>query len=122
MLDYRPVLPRWIVWVTSSNHSATARFERKKYRSAPALDQSDTQSALVGNWKIHAMQADWQVTHYPHRETDRFRDFIEAHGHPCGDIALVTHGFLGRHVTVRLTRSVATKIERFAARNAFDAA
>src|ERR1700736_3606071 len=106
MLDHRPVLPRWIVRMTSSNHSATVRFERKEYRATPALDQSDAQAGFVGNRKIDMMQTERQVSHYSLHETGGFSDFIEAHGDPRCDITLGANGLFGCQVAVRITRQV----------------
>jgi len=104
MLDDRPVLPRRIVWMTSPDHSACRRLQTKKYRAAPSLDHSYTQSAFVGHGNCHMMQSGRQLSQYLRYETRGFSDFIKAHGDPRCDVALGAHDLLGCQVAVWVTR------------------
>src|SRR5271167_2210366 len=76
MLDDRPVLPRRIVRMTAPDHSAGAGFKRKKYRSAPAFDHSDTPCALLRWRNFRAMRTGRHFPQYPLQEAGRLGEFI----------------------------------------------
>ena len=88
VLEHRPVLPGRIVRMTSPDFPGISGFKCDKNRSAPSLDEADAPGALLRSGHGLAISAIRQLLHDLPHETDRFGDFVEPHGHPCGNISL----------------------------------
>src|SRR5438270_1922306 len=102
MLDQRPVLPGWIVWMTASNHAVVSRLERKEYRAAPALEQARAHAAHGRNRNIDKKGTVRQPPQYARDEADGFDHFLEAHRDPRCDVPFRPHGLLWRQPGIRL--------------------